>query len=674
MMKNTNNSFLLRIAFAMLFAFLIPDLAWAYGPALQPGTVFDGITSTFQNSSAGWMSAAQGYAQNLFLSLAAIEFTWAAIQLTMKKGELQDMVASTMMKVVGIGFFYSMLMVAPTWIPAIMDSFGMAGAAVGANGGSKAMLSPSGIFDQGINVASSMVSAMNSSNTNNLGLGQIVSSGGASLGSFMFGAIVTGLAGLITILAFTLVAIQLMVTLIESYIVIGGGMLMLGFTGSRWTLPFGEKYFGYAVSTGIKLFTLYLIVGQGQNVADAIVHGLTSGGAAPGPVDFMGAGASSLAYGAMGYMVPSMAGSMMNGSPALSMGNMAAAGGGLAGSMVGAAAMAAGTALSGVSAASGMFNKTSKAAGNIGGDALTAAGGSIGGGLPGGGSSPSGSPGSGGGGNAGGFGGGSESSVAAPPGMGGANSGGGSSAQPVPAPAAAAEMSASAASPAMDRQPMDKSIENQSERINKADPMDKIAAADKRSNSASAPASGGSESPVAAASSGSSSASDASASPAMDAPIGGAPASAASSAPSVGAPPAASSGSAAAVDTAPAGSASPAMSIGNQPVVESGSAPTTPAQGEVSKQSGENQDAAAKASTSGKAAGPAASVNVTPSANVSANVSAKGGTDAAVSVKKKGFDLDKTAQGLQEMARRMDRLPVNDGHAGGISIRLNHID
>jgi len=572
------NQLYIRIIFAVLFAFALPDFAWAYGPALQPGTVFDGITSTFKKSSAGWMSSAQGYAHNLFLSLAAIEFSWAAIQLTMKKGELQDMIASTMMKVVGIGFFYSLLMMAPTWIPAIMDSFGMAGAAVGANGGSAAMLSPSGIFDQGISVAGTMVSAMNSSNSGNLSASSVVSSGGASIGSFLFGAIVTGLSGLLTILAFTLVAVQLMVTLIESYIVIGGGVLMMGFLGSRWTLPFGEKYFGYAVSTGIKLFTLYLIVGQGQNVANQIIHALTANGAAPGPVDFMGAGASSLAYGAMGYMVPALAGSMMNGSPSLSMGNMAAAGGGIAGSIVGAAAMAGATALSGLSAATGMFNKTSKAAGNIGGDAL-GAGGSIGGSMPGSTDTTM------AGGNSAGFGAGSSSQVAAPPGMdaGAGSSTSGVTAQPTPAPAAMADINAMPATSA------------------------------------------GKSSSVA---------------------------------------------SSAAPAEAPSASATPAMSMVNP--AESGAATTT-AQSEVSSQEAgkAKTGAAAKPETNGNAGSSSTqSANVTPTVNASA----KGRTDAAVDPKKKGFDLDKKAESLNDMARRMDKLPVNDGHAGGISIKLNHIE
>lgn len=511
-----------RFIFAALIAFAIPDAAYAaattYGPPLGSG-VFDGITSTFQNSTGGWMNAAQGYAKSLFLSLSLIEFTWAAIQLTMKKGEIQDLIASTMMKIVGIGFFYSLLMMAPTWIPAIMNSFGMAGAAVGTSGGNTTMLSPSGVFDEGISVAGSLVDAMNNSNSNtNGGVVNAITSGGASIGGFLFGAIVTGLAGLMTILAFTLVAVQLMVTLIESYVIIGGGMLMMGFLGSRWTLPFGEKYFGYAVSTGIKLFTLYLIVGQGSNVANAIIAGLTAGGHAPGPVDFLGAGASSLAYGAMGFMVPAMAGSMMNGSPSLSLGNMTGAASGIAGSIVGAGAMAASTMMGGMGLASGAFSKTTKAAGNIGGDAVGGGGGGgIGGTLAGGGSSTA------------AFGAGTSSPVAAPSGM--STGGASGAAKPVAAPAAMANANAMTAG-------------------------------------------------------------------------------------------------------APAGA-------------------------------GASAAAAAKPSSSSELA-----------KNVSSggDVSRKGGTDAAVSTKKSGIDFAKKAENLNDMARRMSSLPANDGHSGGISIKLNHIE
>src|SRR6202011_6063043 len=89
---------------------------------------------------------------------------------------------------------------------------------------------------------------------------------GINLGNILpaIEACFTGLlCALGVVIAFAIIAGQLLITLIESYIVIGAGVFMLGFTGSRWTLVFGEKYVGYAVSVGIKLFMLELIVGLG---------------------------------------------------------------------------------------------------------------------------------------------------------------------------------------------------------------------------------------------------------------------------------------------------------------------------------------------------------------------------------------------------------------------------
>ena len=57
------------------------------------------------------------------------------------------------------------------------------------------------------------------------------------------------------------------------------------------------------------------------------------------------------------------------------------------------------------------------------------------------------------------------------------------------------------------------------------------------------------------------------------------------------------------------------------------------------------------------------------------DVKAKGGTDAIADPKdpKKGeTKLGSLAKNLDEMSRRMDRLPQQDGHSGGISIRFNH--
>jgi type IV secretion system protein TrbL len=319
-------------------------------PALAANTL-DQIQSNFQSASSGWMSAALPYANHLFGGLAALEFSWAGVQYLLRKNDLPEFLSSVTLKIVSLGFFYTLLTMAPSWIPLIISSFAQAGAAVSG----AAAMTPSGVFDLGPQVASLIIQVLGTPS---------LASGLSGLGSYFFAAIAAGLSGLLVVIAFALAALQLLMTMIESYIVIGGGALMLGFLGSRWTLPFGEKYFGYAISVGIKLFILYLIIGMGPTLANAIISDLNTAAAAaangtPPPGAFLTAAASSLIYGALAFMVPGLAGSLMNGSPAMSLGNVAGAGAMIAGGMVGAGA-------AGLSTSARMANSTIGAAKSFG--------------------------------------------------------------------------------------------------------------------------------------------------------------------------------------------------------------------------------------------------------------------------------------------------------------------
>lgn len=363
-----------------LLPFLLLALA---APAAYAGNgVLDQIQSAFQTASTGWMTASLNLARPLFFGLAGLEFAWAAINYTLRKNDLGELLTSMTLKILGIAFFAMLLTEAPTWIPPIINSFTQAGQTVGGGGATSisGAIGPSEILSDGINTAAKVISVANGIN------GQQTSSGIsffhpgdsiAALGQGFLSAIFIGIAGLMIILGFLAIALQLLITTIESYIVIGGGALMLGFAGSRWTLPFAEKYFGYAVSVGIKLFTIYLVAGFGGQLANIIIqHWAAVAAAAPpnnvvGPVDFLTAGATSLAYGAVGYMVPGIAGSMMNGSPAMSLANAGAAAGGMAAAPV-AAGLAAGAAgMQGLGTAANLFNRTQSAAkGGIGGSAM----------------------------------------------------------------------------------------------------------------------------------------------------------------------------------------------------------------------------------------------------------------------------------------------------------------
>ena len=66
-------------------------------------------------------------------------------------------------------------------------------------------------------------------------------------------------------------AAQLLVTLIESYVVVTGGLFFVGFMAFRGTAPLGEGYLQYIVYVGVKLFFLILVASVAASIGDDMV-------------------------------------------------------------------------------------------------------------------------------------------------------------------------------------------------------------------------------------------------------------------------------------------------------------------------------------------------------------------------------------------------------------------
>ncbi len=282
---------------AALAVTLWPHAAVAAGGGA--GTLTD-VANAFKTTSGGWISTALGYARHLFFALVAIELAWTAVTYALQRDNLSDFVANVVLKLMGVFFFLALLQNAPVWIPYIVGSFAQAGANIGGQG---VVLDPSSTFGEGLQLAKNMLGTLSN--------------------PVFFTAIVAVLLAVFcaigVVVAYAVVAGQLMVTLIESYIVISAGLFFLGFSGSRWTLPFSEKYVAYAVSVGIKLFMLYLIVGLGQTLAVQWIVLFTPGVIAS-PDIYIGVAGSALVFMLLGWQVPSLAASLMNGSPMMTLG------------------------------------------------------------------------------------------------------------------------------------------------------------------------------------------------------------------------------------------------------------------------------------------------------------------------------------------------------------------
>lgn len=327
-----------------------------------PFAVLDRINDAYKAYQMPWYNAIKVYAVRLFWMLALVDFSWSAIVWAMEKNDIGEVLMALMRKIFSLGFFWSLLKMSDTWIPAIISSLSQIGQNVGG-----VTATPDGLVAAGFLYA--------------LGAYDIL--GKTDLIETLALALPVGFLAMVTFFSFLWVAKELLTTLIESYLQIGAGVILLGFGGSRWTTDFATKYIQSAFGTGLKLMMLYLIVGIGSTIHNGLkveASGIISS-------MFVIAGASFF-YACLATKIPQLASAMMSGSPSLSAGGMMGAaigmGAAIAGAATGGAALAAGAAgaaTTGAAGASGLAQALSagmQSAGDLGktggGAAMHAAG------------------------------------------------------------------------------------------------------------------------------------------------------------------------------------------------------------------------------------------------------------------------------------------------------------
>jgi type IV secretion system protein TrbL len=315
----------------MAIASLFVAAAFAQvGPPFNT-TVPSQIMDQFRSERAQWTANVFAYANTLFGILAVIEFAWSAAVMLLEKSDLQSWTSALIRKLMWIGAFYALLLNGRVWIPAIIDSFTQ----IGQNAAGLGALSPSDIFMQGLSLAGALMD-------------------GASTSAFFTNpgtSLALAFAALLIVISYTLITINFVVTLVESYLVVSVGFIFLGFGGSRWTAPYTERYIGLAVSIGIKIVLLYCLIAAGfdlsigwlneaQGISTSVRPAMTA-------FDVMG---GALIFMMCCWQIPKLFAAVIGGSPALTGGDLIATT-----TVLGGAALAAGSAaVSGVSASVGI--------------------------------------------------------------------------------------------------------------------------------------------------------------------------------------------------------------------------------------------------------------------------------------------------------------------------------
>jgi len=218
---------------------------------------FNDIAAQFYTAGAKYSAANQPYALKLFFALLLIDILVTWIQHT-AAGQLDPsfFLGRLIKHILSGGFVYLMIVNAFSWMNAVVRSFSGIGAAVTG----LPALSPQTVLQIGSNMASTIFNApATTSMVTNLEL-----------------AIVQSVSAFIVLLAFVITAAMLLLTLIESYLVVGGGVILLGLGANRFTAPAAEGYFGYVIRVGVRLLFFYLVLAIGVQMANQWSAALTA--------------------------------------------------------------------------------------------------------------------------------------------------------------------------------------------------------------------------------------------------------------------------------------------------------------------------------------------------------------------------------------------------------------
>jgi type IV secretion system protein TrbL len=206
------------------------------------------IATQFYKAGLKYSVAIQPYALKLFFALLLIDIIVTWIQYS-AEGQLDPsyFLGRIVKHILSGGFVYLMIVNAFSWMNAVINSF----AAVGASVTGLPNLSPQSVLAIGGQIASTILNTpATTSVVNNLEL-----------------AIVQGTCCLAVLFAFTISAAALLFTLVETYIAVGGGVILLGFGGNRFTASAAEGYFPFVIRVGVRLLFFYLVLAIGVQLA-----------------------------------------------------------------------------------------------------------------------------------------------------------------------------------------------------------------------------------------------------------------------------------------------------------------------------------------------------------------------------------------------------------------------
>jgi type IV secretion system protein TrbL len=283
----------------------------------DPNALDDFLTKFRGQVDAGF-GLIQGDVSATLASLVVISIVVTAVLWAID--ENQNVLASLVRKVLLVGFFAFLVAQWPTLTKTIVNGF----AALGLKAGGGAMslsdftTSPSKVVMAGVTVVKDLMLYIKS-----------IAPGPIEFFAHIDTIIMALVAALGILIAFVILAIEIVVTIIEFHIVTLVAFVTVPFGVLTQTSFMSDRAIGYVVSVGIKLMALAIVVSLGMSVFDTYTVSAT-----PDINEDVGLLLGAVVMVMLALKIPAVAGALISGGPQLNAG----------GAVMGAAGVAAGVA------------------------------------------------------------------------------------------------------------------------------------------------------------------------------------------------------------------------------------------------------------------------------------------------------------------------------------------
>ena len=294
-----------RFAWTVL-SLLVLVVVFAGVASAQPSTMPGDILTAYRGARAPAVAVFGRYAGRLFRALALVEMAWVGVLLVLERTDLQGFTAGLLRKLLVLFAFFWLLQNGVDFSDRIMNSLTQIGQeTAGLPPG--VGVSPGNVFYRGVEIAVNMATS-------------------SAITGFLINPALSAvviISCLLVFLSFCVVTVNLIMAMVESYIVVSAGLIFLGFGGNTITRPYVERYFALSVAVGVKLMILYVVVGIGNVLSAGWAAEAATLSTSLFPyqlcLDMLG---GSIIFAVVAWGVPKFAASLLSGSPAFSGGDI----------------------------------------------------------------------------------------------------------------------------------------------------------------------------------------------------------------------------------------------------------------------------------------------------------------------------------------------------------------